>query len=105
MDKWQTYPVEFKGGLVSNLSPLQHGIQQPGSARVLRNYEPSVEGGYKRILGYQKFDTAIVPYYGNAVVQGGGQTGTTLVLAGVTAAPAEGNTVTIGVNTYTIAVA
>lgn len=103
MDKWQTYPVEFRGGLISNLSPLQQGIQAPGSARILRNYEPSIEGGYRRILGFDKFDSAIIPYYGNAVVQGGGQTGTTLVLAGVTAAPADGNTVTIGANTYTIA--
>lgn len=103
MDRWQTFPVEFRGGLVTNLSPLQQGIQEPGSARVLRNYEPSVDGGYKRVLGYQKFDNAIVPYYGAAVVQGGGQTGTTLVLAGVTSAPVAGTTVTIGANTYTIA--
>ncbi len=104
MDAWQTYPIEFKGGLISNLSPLQQGIQAPGSARILRNYEPSIEGGYSRILGYTKFDSAIVPYYGSAVVQGGGQTGTTLVLANVSAAPSGGSTVTIGANTYTIAV-
>lgn len=103
MDRWQTYPVEFRGGLVTSLSPLQQGIQEPGSARVLRNYEPSVDGGYRRILGFQKFDNAIVPYYGAAVVQGGGQTGTTLVLAGVTSAPVAGTTITIGANTYTIA--
>lgn len=103
MDGWQTYPIEFRGGLISNLSPLQHGIQAPGSARILRNYEPSIQGGYSRILGYTKFDTNYVPYYGAAVVQGGGQTGTTLVLAGVTAAPVAGSTVTIGANTYTIA--
>lgn len=103
MDRWQTYPIEFKGGLISNLSPLQQGIQAPGSARILRNYEPSIEGGYSRILGYAKYDSAIVPYYGAAVVQGGGQTGSTLVLAGVTAPPAAGATVTIGANTYTIA--
>ena len=103
MDRWQTYPVEFRGGLVTNLSPLQQGIQEPGSARVLRNYEPSVDGGYRRVLGYQKFDNAVIPYYGAAVVQGGGQTGTTLVLAGVTSAPIAGATITIGANTYTIA--
>ena len=28
---WQTFPVEFKGGLISNLSPLQHGTQAVGS--------------------------------------------------------------------------
>ena len=102
MDQWQTYPVEFRGGLISSLSPLQQGTQEPGSARVLRNYEPSVDGGYRRILGFQKFDTAVVPYYGAAVVQGGGQTGTSLLLAGVTEAPVAGSTVTIGANTYTI---
>lgn len=104
MDRWETFPVEFKGGLISNLSPLQQGVQAPGSARLLRNYEPSIDGGYRRIQGFSKFDTAVVPYYGSAVVQGGGQTGTTLVLAGVTAAPVAGSTVTIGSDTYTIAV-
>ena len=28
-DGWQTYPFEFRGGLISNLSPLQHGTQAP----------------------------------------------------------------------------
>ena len=50
-DALATYAFEFKGGLVSNLSPLQQGLQQPGTARILRNFEPSVEGGYKKILG------------------------------------------------------
>jgi len=59
-DRWQTYPFEFKGGLISNLSPYQQGIQAPGSARVLVNYEPSVFGGYRRVEGYAKFDTAAV---------------------------------------------
>lgn len=103
MDAWQTYPLEFKGGLVSNLSPLQHGMQMPGSARILTNFEPSVEGGYKRILGYTKFDNNYVPYNGKPVVQGAGQTGTTLVVANITAAPTAGDTLTIGANTYTIA--
>ena len=48
-DRWQTFPFEFKGGLVSNLSPYQQGIQAPGSARILVNYEPSVFGGYRRM--------------------------------------------------------
>jgi hypothetical protein len=102
VDNWQTYPIEFKGGLISNLSPLQQGIQAPGSARVLRNYEPSIEGGYRRIAGFTKFDTAMVPYYGGAVVQGSGQTGTTLVLAGVTLAPSVGASVFIGSDEYVI---
>lgn len=60
-DAWQTIPVEFAGGLITNLSPLQQGINIPGSARQLRNFEPSIEGGYKRILGYQKHDDDVVP--------------------------------------------
>lgn len=104
-DAWQTYAFEFKGGLVSNLSPLQQGIQAPGSARVLKNFEPSVEGGYRRILGFAKYDSNIVPVFGAAKVQGSGQTGTTLVVANVTASPTVGGTLTIdGVTgTYTIA--
>ena len=72
-DGWQTFPVEFSGGLITNLSPLQQGANLPGSARQLRNFEPSIEGGYKRILGFQKFDdnavgTVGVP--GDGVIRG-----------------------------------
>jgi len=56
-DRWQTHAFEFKGGLITNLSPFQQGIQAPGSARILRNFEPSVFGGYRRIEGFEKFDT------------------------------------------------
>ena len=59
-DRWQTYPIEFAGGLISNLSPLQHGASMPGSARVLTNFEPSIEGGYRRIEGFEKFNTNTV---------------------------------------------
>jgi hypothetical protein len=105
MDAWQTYPVEFRGGLITNLSPLQQGINAPGSARILRNYEPSVEGGYRRIEGYDKFDSNIIPPYGAPVVHGGSQTGTTLVLAAIHTTPEAGDEFTIdGVTgTYTIA--
>ena len=65
VDGWQTYPFEFKGGLISNLSPYQQGVQAPGSARILVNYEPSVFGGYRRIEGYEKFDTNALSNSGN----------------------------------------
>lgn len=94
-DAWQTYAFEFKGGLVSNLSPLQQGIQRPGSARELKNFEPSVSGGYRRILGYEKFDTAFVPCFGDVRVSGSGQTGNVLVVANISAAPIDGDTFTI----------
>ena len=53
-DRWQTYSIEYKGGLITNLSPYQQGIQSPGSARILRNFEPSVFGGYRRVEGFEK---------------------------------------------------
>lgn len=101
---WQTFPVELKGGLVTNISPLQQGVQSPGSARRLVNFEPSIEGGYRRIEGYNKFDTATVPLYGTPVVQGNTSTGTTLYVADLPAAPAVGDTLTIAgvTGTYTI---
>ena len=59
-DRWQTYPLEFKGGLITNLSPLQHGVAAPGSARTLTNFEPSIEGGYRRIEGFSKYNSNAV---------------------------------------------
>jgi len=59
--QWQTFPIEFKGGLISNLSPLQHGTNAIGSATILQNLEPNKTGGYSKIKGYTKFDADIVP--------------------------------------------
>ena len=56
-DAWRTYPIELTGGLITNLSPLQQGINAIGTATLLRNFEPSIEGGYRRIQGYSKFDS------------------------------------------------
>ncbi len=105
MDAWQTYPVEFRGGLITNLSPLQQGTQAPGSARILRNFEPSVEGGYRRVEGFDKYDSNIIPPYGAPVVHGASQTGTTLIIAACHTTPVAGDTLEItGVSgTYTIA--
>jgi hypothetical protein len=104
-DRWNTFPFEFRGGLMTNLPPLQQGIQAPGSARVLRNFEPSISGGYRRIEGFEKYDTARVNPYGACKVQGSGQSGTTLVVAGVYAQPNSGDTLTVSgvTGTYTIA--
>ena len=59
--QWQTFPIEFRGGLISNLSPLQHGANAIGSATVLQNFEPDKAGGYTKIRGYTKWDTDPVP--------------------------------------------
>lgn len=102
---WQTFASECRGGLVTNISPLQQGINATSTARRLVNFEPSIEGGYRRILGYTKFDTAYVPPYGDPKVQGSGQSGSTLVIANIYTAPQPGDTFTVaGVSgTYTIA--
>lgn len=102
---WETFPVEVKGGLITNVSPLQQGVNMPGSARRLINFEPSIEGGYRRIQGYNKFDTAYIPPYGEPVVQGSGQSGTTLTLANIFTAPEDGDTFSIAgvTGTYTVA--
>jgi hypothetical protein len=58
--QWQTFPIEFRGGLISNLSPLQQGTNAVGSATILQNFEASKDGGYTKIKGYEKYsDTAI----------------------------------------------
>ena len=47
-----------EGGLVLNRSTF---IMQPGEALTLENFEPDLEGGYRRINGYRKFINHIVP--------------------------------------------
>ena len=65
MDRWQTYPVSFSGGLQTNLSSLQQGMSVPGTAQKLINFEPAIDGGYRRIKGYEKYDTTAVPGTGD----------------------------------------
>jgi len=64
---WETYPIELSGGLITNVSPLQQGMNFPGSATTLVNYEPSLEGGYKKVLGYSKWVDFALP--GTADIQ------------------------------------
>ena len=59
-DNSQTQPVAFncEGGLVKNRSTF---LMQPGEALVLENFEPDVEGGYRRINGHRKLINQIIP--------------------------------------------
>lgn len=66
--QWQTFPIEFRGGLISNLSPLQQGTNAVGSATLLQNFEVNKEGGYSKIKGYEKFSTTALP--GSGLVLG-----------------------------------
>lgn len=105
-DSWRTNAVPFLGGLITNESPYQQGFRNPGSARILINYEPSVRGGYRRINGYSKAVSTVVPYHGDVYVQGTASTGTTLYIANIFESPSAGDTLTIAgvTGTYTIAV-
>lgn len=58
--QWSTFPIEFRGGLIGNLSPLQQGTNAVGSATVLQNFEPNKEGGYTKVKGFTKFDSTEV---------------------------------------------
>ena len=66
--RWETHPVELKGGLTLDQGRLEQGISAPGSATILQNFEPDVQGGYSRILGYTKYSTTAVP--GTGIIHG-----------------------------------
>ena len=59
-DMSQVQPVAFncEGGLVLNRSTF---MMQAGEALELQNFEPDIEGGYRRISGFSKYVSAIVP--------------------------------------------
>jgi hypothetical protein len=65
--QWTTFPMEFKGGLVSNLTPLQQGTNAVGSATILQNFESNREGGYSKLKGYSKFSSTLVPGGGDVL--------------------------------------
>ena len=59
-DLSQTAPATFPlmGGLVLNKSTF---AMQPGEALELVNFEPDINGGYRRINGFAKYNTNVVP--------------------------------------------
>jgi hypothetical protein len=59
-DSSQTSPAAFnlEGGLVLNRSTF---MMQPGEALQLENFEPDIQGGYRRISGHTKFINHIIP--------------------------------------------
>ena len=56
MAKSQPYTVACSGGLIKASNAIDL-LKTPGVATDLRNFEVSIEGGYRRINGYQKFGT------------------------------------------------
>ena len=59
-DSSQVQPFAFscQGGLVLNQPTFN---MQPGQALELENFEPDINGGYRRIDGFQRFVRQIVP--------------------------------------------
>jgi hypothetical protein len=59
-DQSQTSPFTFacQGGLVLNQPTFN---MQPGQALELQNFEPDIDGGYRRISGFRKYINHIVP--------------------------------------------
>jgi len=59
-DNAQLQPVAFncQGGLVLNRSSF---LMDPGQALELENFEPDIQGGYRRINGYTKFVNQVIP--------------------------------------------
>ena len=51
-DRISSFIAPCSGGLITNLDPITQGSNAPGSAFRMINYEPSLEGGYRRIDGY-----------------------------------------------------
>ena len=52
-DALQTYVSVMAGGVVTNVDPLTQSNNFSGSAVRLVNMEPSLEGGYRRISGFE----------------------------------------------------
>ena len=65
-DQIQSYKLVCSGGLNSNENHLDLSDNSPGAATRLVNYEPGLFGGYRRIEGYDEFDTD----YGEVTVHG-----------------------------------
>lgn len=60
-ERWTTQNVLVEGGLYLDKDTMFQAMQMPGSARTLINFEPSLDGGYHRILGYSLYDTNRLP--------------------------------------------
>lgn len=110
-DNIQSFAVDCRGGMISNLSPLQQASQVPGSARSLVNFEPTIEGGYRRISGtskiYDQNDVVIKQpntrkYYLQTAATAGATSITIGNLPDTLFHTLEGDSFTLGGNTYTI---
>lgn len=56
-DRIESFKVVCSGGLNSNENHLDLSDNKPGAATRLVNYEPSLFGGYRRLEGFEAYDT------------------------------------------------
>lgn len=73
--------IKLIGGLDESTPPFE---RSPGLARIARNFEADIEGGYNMLSGYERFDGRSKPSDGDY----------TVILATITGAPVVGNTLT-----------
>lgn len=64
-DKWSVKGVTLLGGLKLDTPPLTLSLSSPGSLIEGINFEAGLDGGYRRLSGYTKFDTNVVPNSGD----------------------------------------
>ena len=71
MARSQPYTVACSGGLITSANSIDL-LKTPGVARELRNFEVSIEGGYRRINGFTKLGAgdAVRPTGGAATILG-----------------------------------
>lgn len=79
-DRIESFPVACNGGLITNMSPIEQAMQAPGSARELVNFESSLKGGYRRIKGYRKINSAPVPRFVTLLVKQAYSSGVTSIV-------------------------
>src|SRR5210317_2379634 len=71
MARSQPYTVACTGGLIKSANSIDL-LKTPGAARELRNFEVSIEGGYRRINGFEKFggESATIPSGSTGTIHG-----------------------------------
>lgn len=70
MDNRKTFLAPCRGGLNLNRDFITLGTENPGAAIRLINYEPSLEGGYRRISGFSYLDNTYTAPSGTGPVLG-----------------------------------
>ena len=63
-DAWQTYPFEFRGGLITNLALLNKVYKHRGQHVYFVTLNRPSLVGIDVVEGFTKFDTALLPNTG-----------------------------------------